>query len=300
MKLRPIIVPVILLTAAGGLLAWLLLAEPPQIPEDGKPASAVEASAPATGAVSAEDLRTEEIAGAEHPVPAAPLPQEIRDVSPDGVTSPRVTGNLKRIEPSKRYLELKDPPVEPVPDGPLELTRVQVLDNGHLRSGKLTVTLAYIEPLDPEATCVTRTGETWPCGARARTFLRGLVRQFKITCHKMEETGPQQILATCKRGLVDLSARLIRYGWAAPSTDAPSNFQDLALKAREKKIGQWKTEWLSELPGRDWESSATAALPGLEGLTQEVVEWSLSASEDQPGEPVLSPDAGFPLLSTPQ
>jgi len=285
MKLRPFIVPAILLTAGGGLLVFLLLVEPPQRPEDGKPEPAAVASA--------EDLRTGDTAGSAPFSPAAPLPQEIRDVSPDGVTSPQVIGSLKRIEPSKRYLELKNPPVEPIPDGPLELTRVQVLDNAHLRSGKLTVTLAYIAPLGPEETCVTRTGETWPCGARARTFLRGLVRQFKISCHKMEETGPGQILATCKRGLVDLSARLVRYGWAAPSDDAPDTYRDLAHKAQENEIGQWKTEWLKDLPKTGWENNATAALPGLENLTQEVVEWSQPAVGEQPGGTYSPPDSGF-------
>jgi len=280
MNIRPLMVPTLLLTASGGLVAWLLLAEPPEL--DGKETAAEARPLPApvpdpasTGATALADATRDT---------AAPLPDNIRDVSPDGVTAPKVDGSLKRIEPSKRYLELKDPPVEPVPDGPLELVRVQVLDGGHIKSDRLSVTLAHIKPLKLDETCLSRLGGNWPCGARARTFLRGLVRQFKVTCEKLEETGPQQILATCNRGSFDLSKRLVRYGWADPAEDAPAEFFELADKAREKKIGKWQSEWLTELPRTTWEDEDLEPLPELEALEPEIVEWSLR-TDTVPGEP---------------
>ncbi len=300
MKLRPLFVPAILLTGSGGLLAWLLLSDPPEILE-GQSAGTLQDETKKAGSTRV-DAPSPEIPAKvqERLTSAAPLPDNIRDVSPEGVTAPKVSGSLKRVEPSKRYLELKDPPIEPIPDGPIELTRVQVLDSGRIQSNRLVVTLAHIQPLKIDETCVSRLGGSWPCGARARTFLRGLIRQFKITCEKIEEIGPQQIIGSCRRGNIDLSARLVRYGWADPTPDAPSHIVELAQKARDRKVGKWQAEWLTDLPKSDWDGEATAALPGLEYLESEIVEWSLPADPEQPDQGPFPFELGTPEDQRPQ
>ncbi|MET1414220.1 hypothetical protein ABVF61_18245 [Roseibium sp. HPY-6] len=285
MKLRPFLVPVLLLTVAGGLVAWLLLAEPPEIPER----QIAGTLRPSISEEQVPSSRPEESAAEEQPSAKtdeanAPLPVDIRNVSPDGVSAPEVSGDLKRVEPSERFQELMNPPVDPVPDGPLELRRVQVLDGGRIKSKKLVVTLAHIEPLKIDETCVAEQGGAWPCGTRARTFLRGLIRQYKITCEKLAETGPNQIVASCKRGKIDLSTRLVRYGWATPTADAPEGYQDFALLAQQRKLGQWQDEWQFAAPKTAWEADPDAPLPGLEELEPEVVEWSQSADTDQPAQ----------------
>lgn len=292
MRLRPLLVPAFLLTASGGLVAWLLFAEPPSVEGETSVASAETATLPASGV---DPASTGTTGPATSQQTTAPLPDDIRNVSPEGVSAPKVDGSLKRIEPSKRYLELKDPPIEPVPDGPLELVRVQVLDGGHIKSDRLTVTLAHIKPLKLDETCLSRLGGTWPCGTRARTFLRGLVRQFKVTCEKIEETGPQQILATCTRGSFDLSKRLVQYGWADPAEGAPADFAELANRAQEKKIGKWQAEWLNDLPKTSWEGEPDAALPGLEDLEPEIVEWSLRTDTDAAPLSGNSPQPAIPV-----
>ncbi|MEP1931573.1 MAG: thermonuclease family protein [Roseibium sp.] len=274
MKLRSIIVPIVVLTVFGGAVAWLIFAKPPT-------ASTPSLSAETSPAVLAVPDQPKAIEKGSLPPEsgssvAAPLPDNIRDVSPDGVSAPTVTSDLKRIEPSKRYLELKNPPIEPIPDGPLEFVRVQVLDAGHLKSGQLTIKLAHIEHLALDDTCASTLGDTWPCGTRARTFLRGLVRQLKVTCEKVEELGPQKVLATCSRGPIDLSTRLVRYGWATPTDNAPEPFQELAQSAREREFGKWQNEWFtddSDLPA--WAETDNSLLPDLEDLVPEVVDWSL-------------------------
>ncbi|MEP3666413.1 MAG: hypothetical protein ABJN42_06735, partial [Roseibium sp.] len=96
----------------------------------------------------------------------------------------------------------------------------------------------------------------------------------------------QQILATCSRGTFDLGRRLVRYGWADPAETAPADIVELAAIARDKKIGKWQSEWLTDLPETALDS-APGPLPGLEELEPEIVEWSLRAdpadfSEQQP------------------
>ncbi|TYC52837.1 thermonuclease family protein [Rhodobacterales bacterium] len=272
------------------MLAFLLLVEPPALPEGRAGDTAPHQAEPVAEAQQTADA--EPVAS----VIAAPRPDQIRNVSPEGVSAPRVSGFLKRIEPSKRYQELKNPPVEPVPDGPLELFRVEIIDSGHIRSGRMKVTLANITGLAPEATCKTRSGTDWPCGMRARTFLRGLVRQLRLDCVKQQEIGPQEIVASCRRGQIDLSARLVRYGWATPAADAPQHFQELALKAKEAKAGQWQDEWVTDLPDSGFDDSGVSALPDLENLTQEVVEWSQSAAPGLAGQDLVGSDSGAATL----
>lgn len=295
MKLRPFLVPVLLLTAFAGLVAWLLLVEPPAPPQEQlagslRPGINDVNSDLATPPADAQEPDTVNAASET----AAPLPDNIRDVSPDGVSAPDVDGGLTRIEPSERYQELINPPVEPVPDGPLELRRVQVLDGGRIKSDKLVVTLAHIEPIKLDETCVARQGGLWPCGARARTFLRGLIRQLKVTCEKLADTGPQQILATCKRGKIDLSTRMVRYGWADPTADAPEGFEDFALLAKQRKLGKWKDEWQVAAPRSNWEADPDAPLPGLEDLAPEIVEWSQNTDSDPAGQPFFGAEPDIP------
>ena len=295
MKLRPFLVTVLLLTGFAGLVAWLLLIEPPAPPQE-QLAGALRPGINdvSNGLVETRlDAQEPETAGSENKT-AAPLPDNIRDVSPDGVSAPEVAGGLTRIEPSERYQELINPPVEPVPDGPLELRRVQVLDGGRIQSGKLVVTLAHIEPIKLDETCVARQGGLWPCGTRARTFLRGLIRQFKVTCEKLAETGPQQIVATCKRGKIDLSTRMVRYGWADPAPGAPEGFEDFALLAEQRKLGKWRDEWQLAAPRSNWEADPDAPLPGLEDLAPEIVEWSQSTDADPAGQPFFGAEPDSP------
>ncbi|MBG6155224.1 MAG: thermonuclease family protein [Roseibium album] len=285
MKLRPFLVPALLLTVSSGVVAWLLLAEPPEAPESQIADALRPGLAETTDVISEPEIPTEGKLSSDDPAAtAAPLPVDIRNVSPDGVSAPQVSGGLKRIEPSKRFQELVNPPVEPVPDGPLELIRVQVLDGGRIKSKKLVVTLAHIEPMKIDETCIAQQGGVWPCGTRARTFLRGLIRQFKITCEKIAETGPQEILATCKRGKIDLSTRLVRYGWADPAPGAPEGFQDFALLAKQRKLGKWQDQWQFATPDSRWDADPNAPLPGLEDLEPEIVEWSQRTESADPNQ----------------
>lgn len=247
-KLRPVLVPAIVLTGGATLLAWLLLAEPPPppAPQEAAPAGTGR-EAPVSPPVR-NSVKPQTNAKGETTRSLPPLPSEIRDVSPEGITPPEVTGMLTRIEPSQRYLDLINPPVEPVPDGEFELRRPQVIDAGTLGIDGLVVRIAHVNALKTDDTCVSRVGGTWPCGARARTALRGLVRMFTVVCQKTGDLGPRQIAATCTRRTTDIGEWLIRYGWADPGGTAPDHYLDLAEEAKQRKLGKWQSEWLKELP----------------------------------------------------
>ncbi|MTI43051.1 hypothetical protein JM93_02980 [Roseibium hamelinense] len=249
MSLRPLIVPVLVIVASAAVVTWLLVTDPEDVLSPVKTSNEKPAPlAPAPDqAVTASTLDTVGKNGFSDTTAPAPLPAEIRDVSPEGVSAPLVQGQLTRVAPSKAYEELKNPPIEPIPDGPLEVRRPQVLNAGLLKGEDLTIRLAFIKPLQADQTCLSRLGGNWPCGARARTSLRGLVRMFAITCEKREDLGPRKISATCKRQNIDLGEWLLKYGWAEASEDAPQHYKDLVAQAKQKKIGKWQSEWLDAL-----------------------------------------------------
>lgn len=293
MGFRSLLFPASVAAAFGGTVAWILLTEPPAVPDPVAESRAL-AQTPAAGP---KPVAITPPPDSSKPAGTAPLPDAIRDVSPDGVSAPQVVGSLTRIAPSDRYLELKNPPVQPIPDGPLELKRIEVLDAGHLRSDRLTVKLAYVSPPPLDETCKTQLGGSWPCGVRARTFLRGLIRRLKVTCEKVEDLGPQKILATCARGTIDLSTRLVQYGWSGVSEDAPDTLKTLAAEAQAEKIGLWQADWITDLPTPDWANQDLSDLPDLEELSPEIIDWSLRSEGQDPatGDPFTDPLENFGL-----
>lgn len=276
MGFRSLFVPITVLAAFGGGIAFLVLAEPPVVPASGPEAESPQPSAPRPTAPTPA-VRLDPAPGQQG---AAPLPDDIRDVSPEGVTAPQVAGKLTRIAPSERYLELMNPPIQPLPDGPLELRRAEVLDAGHLRSDRLTVKLAHISPPTLEETCKTLLGGSWPCGVRARTFLRGLVRRLKVSCEKIEDLGPHKVLATCTRGSIDLTTQLVRYGWSDVLDDATDDLKTLAAQARADRIGIWQADWSANIDTPEWANEDLPELPGLEELSPEIIDWSLRTGSD--------------------
>lgn len=241
--LRRIPAPAALGLAFAGAVTWLALSEPPDVPST-SPAQQQEAEPAALPPVPAKTMEQ-----APASSPAAPLPRQLRNVSPEGVRTPVVTAPLVRVEPARIYLERLNPPVEPLPDGLIELHGPQVVDAGTLKTKAFSVHLAHIKPLGIKETCVSRLGGQWPCGVRARTALRGLVRLNTISCMKVSDLGPKAMSAECSRGSLNLAAWMVENGWAVPDETAPDELTALLDAARNKKAGQWQSEWLAELPG---------------------------------------------------
>lgn len=311
MSLRPLVVPMLLITAAAAAVAFLLLVEPPLPPEDdtdenrliAKVQEAAKKAAPAqTTAASTPTTQPEpEVAAEKTAAPKvariAPLPETIRDVSPEGLTPPDITGPLVRIQPSEEYLErLK--PVEVKTDGKLNFRRPEILSIGTLRSKRLTIHLAKIEDFDLSAECALPDGSSWPCGPRAKTALQSLLRQYKITCRKTGEVGTNEIEASCLKGRTNVSEWLVRYGWAIPTQDAPDKYRELAARAKDRKLGRWREDW--QLPPelrRDTvatldDTSVDSLLPS--DVTENLVDTSVPGS----GFGIVVPDVQSQSLDT--
>lgn len=165
-------------------------------------------------------------------------PDSIRDVTPDDVLPhPRVTGPLKRVA------GVRPPPPERVkPNDMLNIQRPLVLDARSLRVKKTTIRLAYLAGPALGEKCPSRLGGDWPCGMRARTALRGLIRNYAIHCYKHSRIGENEIGASCTRGPTDLSRWMLEHGWARPTQDAPKYLKNLSLAAQDGRKGLWQLD----------------------------------------------------------
>lgn len=251
MPSRSFLFPILLLVAAAGVVAWLKLvpapdvpspdthtatiASPPAVQED---AEDVSAEPPHDVSIALKDPTQVDLSNGE-----GFLPSSLRNVSPEGIITPEVTAPLKRLE--AKLPAVKQPePEDAGPTGPvIVIRRPQVISAGLLTGNYLKLHLAHVDALTPGATCPTETGEEWPCGARARTALRGVVRIYALTCHKVAEIGNREITATCTRGPLDLSKWLVQYGWAVPTATAPEDYAALAEEAKSAGKGQWRRDW---------------------------------------------------------
>jgi len=205
---------------------------------------------------SAQEVTSEPVAAVA--LPPAPLPDTIRNVAPDGILPPPpVSGPLTRV--ASRAPER---PVQEVPEE-ISFRRPVVLDAGTLRMKRLTVRLADLDAPALKETCPSRLGGTWPCGMRARTALRAFVRRRAVTCEDMVEIAPGLVSARCRRQDEDLSAWMVRQGWARPGEGAGEDMRAAAEAARDARKGIWQLEQRPPAPatGRAAPDAATPEAP---------------------------------------
>ncbi|WP_067339526.1 thermonuclease family protein [Stappia indica] len=170
-------------------------------------------------------------------LPDAPNPSSIRNVTPsDILPPPRVSGPLKRVAAQLPKLPEREIPTQITFHQPL------VIDAGSFRTKQLTIRLAGIDAPQLEETCPSRLGGTWPCGMRARTALRGLVRRHAITCDGMQDTPAGVVLAQCRKQGTDLAAWMVAQGWARPGEGAGEDLLASAEAAREARRGIWQLD----------------------------------------------------------
>ncbi len=112
-----------------------------------------------------------------------------------------------------------------------------VNDDGSLRIRGRTVQLFGILIPTTEATCrPTRPPE---CGSRAALALQFKMGAHFVHCDVKSIQPDRRVIALCRVNGEDLSAYLLRQGWAAALPDAPPDYVVLERIARERGIGIW-------------------------------------------------------------
>jgi endonuclease YncB( thermonuclease family) len=115
-----------------------------------------------------------------------------------------------------------------------------VNDDGTLRMRGKTIRLFGIIIPETDRTCRTFTIPP-KCGPRAILQLDFKIGARFVQCHPKWRESDGTIVATCFVNDEDLSAWLLRHGWAAAAPDAPPEYVVLERIAQRRSLGIWGT-----------------------------------------------------------
>ena len=160
---------------------------------------------------------------------------DVRYVEKAGIVAQRAEGPLVR----EAQVYEPPPPRAPKP----ERYRLVVIESaGVIDARTHTIDLAHIVGTPAGESCTGEDGRSWPCGARARTALRRLVRRRAIECRELAAVASESSRRTedCTVAGTNLSEWLVEQGWARPSDDAPDGLKSLAEAAMERRVGLYQ------------------------------------------------------------
>ncbi|MDN2568554.1 thermonuclease family protein, partial [Aquibium sp. A9E412] len=108
---------------------------------------------------------------------------------------------------------------------------------GRLEAEGLTVLLSGLQVVEPDRLCDAADGGTWPCGMRARTAFRGLLRGRAVACDLDDGAagGAGTVTARCALAGRDLGRWLVEHGWALAAPGGP--YGQAAAAARAERRG---------------------------------------------------------------
>lgn len=197
---------------------------------------------------------TASAAGSRDVSPPAATPQPLGEAQPrptDGAAA-----DAKATTPKPSAAELAAAAIAAAPadkgsgDAPRRFPRVVVEDAGTLKYDDTIIHLAGVVAPAAGETCKDAAGTAWPCGNRAKTALRSMIRFRTVECRSVGAAEAGGFTARCTVAGDDLSLWLVEQGWARATADADRAFQDKAEAAKKAKRGLWRAadSALPEIP----------------------------------------------------
>jgi endonuclease YncB( thermonuclease family) len=162
--------------------------------------------------------------------------ERVRPVGSDLVAIPPIEPEtLVRVEPR----EPLSPFGRPLPPPRRDNSRIHrpVADAaGRILGDGLLVDIAGVEIVEPDDACTDPEGIDWPCGMRARTAFRGLLRGRSLSCDVPPDYEETQITTGCTLGRLDLGRWIVANGWGRNGPGGPYAEQEEAAREAEKGI----------------------------------------------------------------
>ena len=147
---------------------------------------------------------------------------------------------------AERSAALQQKAATPTPRETKRYFKVKVLDAGTLEAGPPTeavvIRLEGIDTHEADETCKAESGKTWPCGAKARAALTLFIRSRAVTCTVPPGAAANDFAARCSVMDQDLSAWLVRRGWATPQGNSEAELAKALDAAKTEKLGLWQAE----------------------------------------------------------
>lgn len=114
-----------------------------------------------------------------------------------------------------------------------------VKDNGSLRVQGRTIWLYGIRIPPTYESCLTFLRPP-RCGPRAVLMLELKIDPYFVHCHEISRNSDGSINARCTSQGEDLSAYMLKNGWAVALPSAPPEYEALEKSARAHYLGIWK------------------------------------------------------------
>lgn len=180
---------------------------------------------------------------------AADTPPKTADADSPGAAqaAPKTHLLAREQADAERSAVLQDKahaPVATPPDTKLYF-KVKVRDAGTLEADlpkSEKVVVIRIDGIAARAageTCKRDDGTVWPCGAQARGALIHLIRTRGVTCTLPPGGEVAEFAARCSVMGQDLSAWLVRQGWATPKGGAEPALGEALKAAKTERLGLW-------------------------------------------------------------
>jgi len=184
------------------------------------------------------------------PAEAAPPPvaPEVAPNAPPGTAAADPKAHMLASEKAEaeRSAALQQKAATPAPRETKRYFKVKVLDAGTLQAGPPTeavvIRLEGIDTYEADETCKTKSGDTWPCGTKARAALTLFIRSRAVTCTVPQGAASNDLAARCSVMDQDLSTWLVRRGWATPQRDSEVELAKALDAAKSEKLGLWQAE----------------------------------------------------------
>lgn len=177
--------------------------------------------------------------GTRAPIPKAEIRKREQDLSkPDAEEGSALANAPAEV---KRFASIeKGHAIEIEPPKRTRFYRVIVLDAGTLKTGNHLIRLKGITVRDENETCEHRSGESWPCGRRARSALRRLIRGRAVVCDLPPSADRPTFSARCNVAGTDLSHWMVRQGWAKPASENDAALAKARDAAKQAQLGLWR------------------------------------------------------------
>ena len=94
-------------------------------------------------------------------------------------------------------------------------------------------------PTESDQTCKCTDGANYPCGEESTQALKQRIGTSAIRCEYTSRDRYRRLLGTCYLGAEDLSAWMVRHGWALAYREYSERYVQEEALAKEEKAGLW-------------------------------------------------------------
>lgn len=116
--------------------------------------------------------------------------------------------------------------------------RASVIDGDTIDIHGARIRLSGIDTPERGQSC-EREGKAYRCGTEASRVLDGLVADQPVSCTVVAVDRYKRLVATCRKGALDLNGEMVRLGWALAYRTYSKAYVGQEDEARMARRGMW-------------------------------------------------------------